>query len=143
MSRDDIGYDQVLAQGKYVPGVIDASTITWSALAERGSTVVDRAVALVVGTNDAFKLAADGEQIAGRLERVEADGKCSVQVGGFMELPAGGTLARRASVVGAVVGGTAGGIRVKAATPDTGEAEPGRGVVWNNAVALKTVVYFP
>lgn len=101
--------------GHYTGYLIDASTITFSTTANRGSAVVDRAVAL--SGAGIIKLAADGERVIGRLERVEPDGVATVQDGGHTTLPGGtsATLTNGTAFVGALNGGNPGYIRSVAA----------------------------
>lgn len=66
---------------------IDASTITYDATKANGSASVGLAVTMSAARTVA--LVADGEAVMGKLLKVEADGKCAVQVGGYMTLPAG------------------------------------------------------
>lgn len=112
--RAGVAYEGI--DGHYSTYIIDGSTITWSDTAVRGSAVVDRAVSL--SGAGIVKLAADGERVLGRLERVEADGRCNVQDGGFTNLPGGtsATLTNGTSFVGALNGGNPGYIRSVAAT---------------------------
>lgn len=62
-------------------------TIVYSATVANGSASVGLAVSLE--TAETVTLAGDGEAIEGKLVKVESDGKCVVQVGGYMKLPAG------------------------------------------------------
>lgn len=72
---------------RYETYKIDNSEITYSATAAGGSASVGLAVALT--SDDTVDLAGDGEVIHGKLISVESDGFCTVQIGGFCELPAG------------------------------------------------------
>lgn len=101
--------------GHYTGFTIDGTTITWSTTANRGSAVVDRAVALAGA--GVIKLAADGERVIGRLERVEPDGVATVQDGGYTTLPGGSaaTLTNGTMFIGALNGGNPGYIRTAAA----------------------------
>lgn len=62
-------------------------TIVYSATVANGSVSVGLAVSLE--TAETVTLAGDGEAIEGKLIKVESDGKCVVQVGGYMKLPGG------------------------------------------------------
>jgi hypothetical protein len=62
-------------------------TIVYSAAQVNGSASVGLAVSLE--TAETVTLAGDGEAIEGKLIKVESDGKCVVQYGGFMTLPGG------------------------------------------------------
>ena len=116
MANPRLAVDFEGIDGHYTGYVIDASTIVWSATAARGSAVVDRAVALAGA--GVIKLAADGERVIGRLERVENDGVATVQDGGFTTLPGGtsAALTNGRGFVGALNGGNPGYIREAAAT---------------------------
>lgn len=87
MANPRLAVDFEGIDGHYTGYLIDGATITWSAIAPRGSVVVDRAVAL--SGPGAVKLAGDGDRVIGRLERVESDGVATVQDGGHTILPAG------------------------------------------------------
>ena len=63
------------------------NTIVYNPLVEGGSAQVGLAVTLE--TNGAVSLVGDGEQVEGKLIKVEPDGFCVVQNGGVMELPGG------------------------------------------------------
>lgn len=67
----------------------DGSTITYDPTQPRGSSAVDLAVGLVAAGVGTVELVADGEHIIGRLERVENDLRCTVQVEGYTHLPGG------------------------------------------------------
>ena len=88
----------------------DASII-FDATKERNSSQVDLAV--TAKGNGIVGLAADGEKIVGKLELVEADGICAVQVEGGCELKGGtgATLTAGSAIVGALNGGNKGYIR--------------------------------
>lgn len=97
----------------------DGSTITFSASAKDGSAVVGRAVGLVAGTQNTIELVADGQAVLGRLDKVEGDGGCTVQVEGQCYLPAGDsqTLVRDSKIVGALGASSAKGFIRSAVSP--------------------------
>lgn len=66
---------------------IDDSTITYSSSEINGSASVGLAVTLSAG--DTVALAGDGEAVIGKLIKVEADNKATVQIGGVVTLPGG------------------------------------------------------
>ncbi len=69
---------------------VDGVTITYDATAVNGSPVVGRAVGLVAGAAmNTVELVAAGQGILGRLDTVEADGNCTVQIEGECKLPQG------------------------------------------------------
>lgn len=83
--RNDVVMDGIAPV--YATFKIDNSTITYSATATNGSSVVGRAVAFSAANT--VELAGDGEEIAGQLISVSADNKCVVQVKGVVTLPGG------------------------------------------------------
>lgn len=92
---------------------IDNSTITYDATKANGaaSTMIGKAVTLsAAGT---VALAADGDAIEGKLLLVEADNKCTVQVGGYCDLPGGtgASLTLGKKIVGALLSSAKGYIR--------------------------------
>lgn len=98
--RKTVAHDENHA--RYETFKIDNSTITYDATKARGSAQVDLAVKL--STDDTVALVVADDAIYGRLEKVEADGMCSVQIGGFSKLPAGAsaTVAIHGRTVGAL-----------------------------------------
>lgn len=91
---------------------IDDSTITYSATADNGSSVVGRAVTLsAAGT---VALAADAEPIIGKLIQVHSDNFATVQTKGHCTLPGGtsATLTLGAAIVGDLLVAAKGYIRV-------------------------------
>jgi hypothetical protein len=97
----------------------DGSTITFSATANLGSTVVGRSVSL--SASGTVQLANDGDSVIGRLEVVDGDGQASVQDDGYCALPAGTSalVTLGAKIVGALLAGARGYIR---AIPSPGAA---------------------
>lgn len=83
--RLDVKYDEIGAL--FATYKIDNSTITYSATAANGSSQVGLAVTLSAA--ETVALAADAEPIEGKLISVDSDNYCTVQVGGYMTLPAG------------------------------------------------------
>ena len=83
--------------------LVDGTTIAYSATASLGSAVAGRAVTLVPGTQFAVELAAAADPVLGRLDHVETDGTCVVQIEGECKLPQGDsvTVVRNGKVVGA------------------------------------------
>ena len=82
--------------------IYDNSDITYSATVAGGSSAVGFAVTTTGETGAVIALAGDGERVTGKLLKVEADGKCTVQVGGFCKLPGGtsATLTAGLKIVG-------------------------------------------
>src|SRR5438552_2773100 len=99
----------------------DGVTITYDRTKAGGSNVVGKAVTLA--SNNTVALAADGDQIEGTLELVEADGVCTVKYEGYSIVPGGAaaTLTDGHKFVGAIGAGGAGDkgyIRVAASAGD-------------------------
>lgn len=104
VSHEGVGYEAE-------PFVADGVTIVYSATAANGSTSVGLACTRSAAKTAA--LAADGEAILGKLIKVESDGICVVQTGGYMTLPGGtgATLTRGKKIVGALLSSAKGYIR--------------------------------
>lgn len=102
------------ADGRYETFTADGVTITYSATTTGGSASVGLAVSLVGGV---LETAADGEAIIGKLEKVEKDLTCRVQIGGMMTLPGGtgATLTQGARIVGDLLVAAEGYIQAAAA----------------------------
>src|SRR5574338_644806 len=79
---DGVGYRAVTFK-------IDGSTITYDATQSLGSAVAGRAVGLVAGTQNTVELVDAGDTVLGRLDHVEPDGGCAVQIEGECKLPQG------------------------------------------------------
>ncbi|MEJ7763497.1 MAG: hypothetical protein WKF80_11960 [Thermomicrobiales bacterium] len=124
-------------------GHVDAS-IVYSKTVAGGSVSVGKAVRLT--GNRIFGLATTGTEVAGRLVLVESDGVCTVQVGGFMELPAAAAIPFGSRVVGGVVAGNIRALAAPSATyvaSEGTEAAAAKGQVWDGSVPASIVVYFP
>ena len=121
-------------------GGAGGAAIAYSATSEGGSAAVGKAVTLsAAGT---VALAADAEAVIGKLLKVEPDGICLVQIGGFCTLPGGNgaalTLGKR--IVGAAdAGGNPGFIRECAAA--AGEYVVARGFIVDVGTPASTVVW--
>jgi hypothetical protein len=114
-------------------------TIVFSDLEENGSAQVGLAVTL--GTDDTVSLVGDGEFVLGKLILVESDGKCTVQIGGFMHLPAGtgATLTVGKQIVGDLLVAAEGYIR-EVAQATAAELAVSRGWIQNNDVTTAVLV---
>jgi hypothetical protein len=119
---------------------IDASTITYDATEEGGSAQVGLAVTF--SADDTVALTADASAVLGKLIRVEPDGKCNVQDGGYTTLPAGSgaTTTRGKKIVGALGAGNARGYIRDVATDEAAELGVARGLIVNVATATAIVV---
>lgn len=108
---------------------IDNSTITYDATKANGAatTMIGKAVKLsAAGT---VALAADGDAIEGKLLLVESDNKCTVQVGGYCDLPGGNgaSLTLGKKIVGALNASSAAGYIREVATGTAAELGRCRG----------------
>lgn len=110
--------------------------ITYSATATNGSASVGLAVTLTGEADGAVGLVADGEKVNGKLIKVDSDGFCTVQDGGYMELPGGtaATLTIGSSIVGDLLGAAEGYIQTGTA------AGIARGSIVNNDTTTAVVV---
>lgn len=72
----------------YETFIIDDSEIEYDAGEAGGSDKVGLAVTLT-STANVVSTVADGEKVLGKLIKVEADNRCTVQIGGGMTLPGG------------------------------------------------------
>lgn len=125
-ARNTVDFEGIGAE--YVTFLIDDSTITYSATATNGSAQVGLAVAL--STHKTVELVGDGEEVLGKLISVESDDKAVVQVGGYMELPAGtsATLTPGKKIVGDLLVSAEGYIR-EVATATAAELGVARGMI--------------
>jgi len=89
-------------------------TIVYDATLDGGAAQVGLAVTLE--TDGAVSLVGDGEQVEGKLIKVEPNGFCVVQTKGFMTLPGGtsATLTAGAKIVGDLLVAAEGYIRIAA-----------------------------
>lgn len=136
--RNVVNYDGILPE--VVTFKIDDSTITYDATEENGSAQVGLAVNL--STDDTIRLVSDGEVVVGKLLKVEADDKASVQVGGYMTLPGGAsaTLTLGEMIVGALGAEDAKGYIRVVATATAAELGHCRGMIINNDTTTAVVV---
>ena len=119
---------------------IDNSTITYSATATGGSAQVGLAVHLSAAKT--VQLAADGEEVTGKLIKVSADNVATVQVKGVMTLPAGtgASLTLGKKIVGAVLVAAEGYIR-EVATGTAAELGVCRGFIVDAGTTTAVVVW--
>jgi hypothetical protein len=94
---DGVGY-------KAVTRLIDGTTITYDPTYADGSASAGLAVALIDGVAETVELCAAGQEVFGRLDHVEADGACAVQIEGECKLPQGNavTVVRGDRIIGAL-----------------------------------------
>lgn len=112
------------------------ATIVFSATEVGGSASVGKAVS--IESSNVVTLAGDGENVLGKLIKVESDGFCSVQHSGFMTLPggSGATLTAGLKIVGALGAASAEGYIRVVATEDT----VSRGMIIDASTATAVVV---
>jgi hypothetical protein len=136
--RGGISFNEI--QAEYTTYLIDGVSITYEAAVRNHTSFVGRAVSL--SGNGTVKLAVDGEAIIGRLDLVEADGKCRVQDSGYMELPGGlaATLTRGTKVVGALGAAAAAGYIRSAAAATAADLLAGSGKIIDASDTTKVVV---
>jgi hypothetical protein len=137
--RNIVAYDGIRNPADTVTYKTDGSTIVYSETAENGSAQVGLAVTLSAA--DTVGLVGDGEFVLGKLILVEADNKATVQVGGYMTLPAGtaATLTRGKAIVGDLLVAEEGYIR-EVATGTAAELGVCRGFIQNAADTTAVIV---
>lgn len=138
--RTSVGYEGIDAV--LITLTVDNSTIVFDKTKSRGCVSVDLAVTL--SASGTVALCADGDPILGRLDSVEADNKCAVQVEGFTTLPGGlsATLTVGRKAVGALGASSAKGyVRVVAPGTAAEAAAPGP-VIIDSGTATAVVVMF-
>lgn len=114
------------------------NTIVYSAAEENGSAQVGLAV--TIESNNLISLVGSGEQVEGKLIKVESDGFCVVQVEGEMTLPGGtgATLTAGLKIVGDLLEAAEGYIQA-VSTEDT----VSRGTIIDASTATAVVVRLP
>jgi hypothetical protein len=128
----------------FVTFIADNSTITYSATSANGAaaTMIGKAVTFTSADNT-VALVADGDAVIGKLISVEADLKCTVQVGRFVDLPGGdsATLTLGSKIVGALGAASAKGYIRSAASGTAAELVKARGFIHANDTATAVGVY--
>ena len=116
----------------YAPFLIDDSTITYDATEDGGSAQVGLAVALSAA--ETIELAGDGEEIVGKLVKVESDNVATVQIAGGMTLPAGtsASLTVGKKIVGDLGAESAEGYIREVNTAQAAELGVARGMICDN-----------
>jgi hypothetical protein len=116
------------------------ATIVYDATEEGGSAQVGLAVSNE--GSQTVTLVGDGENVLGKLIKVEQDGKCVVQTGGYMELPGGdaATLTEGTKIVGDLGAASAEGYIRSVATATAAELGVARGMIIDSSVATAVVV---
>jgi hypothetical protein len=141
-ARNIVDYEGIAGPQDYATFKTDNSTIVYDSTKAGGAatTMIGKAVSL--SADDTVQLASDGEAIVGKLLKVEADNKASVQVGGFMKLPGGASasLTRGLKVVGALGAASAKGYIREVASATAAEINKGRGMIIDNGDATAVTV---
>lgn len=139
MSNPRLAVNNEGVGAEYATYEIDAVSITYSATVAGGSSQVGLAVTLT--DDNTIATAADGEEIEGKLIKVEADGWATVQVGGYMTLPAGtsASLTNGKKIVGDLLVSAEGYIR-EVNTGTAAELGVCRGRIIDNSTTTAVVV---
>lgn len=114
-------------------------TIVYDKTKTGGSAQVGLAV--TIESDDTVTLVGNAEIVEGKLIEVYSDGFCSVQVGGYMELPGGdsATLTIASKIMGDLGPSSAEGY-IQAISVDAAGAVVGRGRIVNNDTTTAVVV---
>lgn len=115
-------------------------TIVYDDQEEGGSAQVGLAVTLE--SSGTVSLVGDGEQVEGKLVKVESDGKCVVQNGGVVTLPGGtgATLTPGSKIVGDLGASSAEGYVQSAAAATAAHHVVSRGRIIDASVATAVVI---
>lgn len=135
--RDAVSFEGI---GYEAETFVHDGTIVYDATEEGGSAQVGLAV-----TNEGSQtvsLVGDGENVLGKLIKVESDGKCVVQTGGYMELPGGvsATLTEGARIVGDLGADSAEGYIQAAAAGTAAHHVVSRGQIIDSSDATAVMV---
>lgn len=95
--------------------VADGVTIVADKTQPGGSAQVGKAVMLVGPGAGVIALTNDGAFVLGTLEAVDPDGKCVVQTGDYIQVPAAASMSVGQRMVGALSGGNRGYVRAAVA----------------------------
>jgi hypothetical protein len=124
---------------------VDGSTLVYHSTAPMGidPAVLGRAVTLVTGSVDTVKLSGAGDVVYGKLDHIEQDGCCTVQIEGECKLPQGNavTVVRGNRIVGALGPASAPGYIGPAVTTAASDVAAGRHTVEDVAVTTAISVY--
>jgi hypothetical protein len=118
---------------KTAPFIADGVTITFDRTLPGGTTAAILNHAVSLSADGTVQLTADAEAVVGKLLLVEADLRCTVQIGGICALPsgAGATITRGLKIVGDLDTAARGFIRGVAASD--AELSVARGQILANA----------
>lgn len=131
--RNAVSYEGI---GYEAETFLHDGTIVYDATKANGSAQVGLAVTLASAKT--VSLVGDGENVQGKLIKVESDGKCVVQTGGYMTLPGGdsASLTVGAKIVGDLGSGAAEGYIQVASSQHT----VSRGMIIDATTATAVVV---
>jgi len=127
--------------GAYSTYKTDGVTIVYDATQPGGAAAATLGKAVSLSAAGTVQLASDGEAIVGKLLKVEADNKATVQDAGFVSLPAGNaaSVTLGLKVVGALGAAAAKGYIREVASATAAEINKGRGQIVDASVT--TAVY--
>lgn len=132
--RNAIAFESIASPSDYVTYNIDGVTIVFDGTKPNGAatTMIDKAVTFTA--DDTVGLTVDASRVVGKLIRVSGDGKCTVQVGGFMDFPAGASasVSLGKQIVGALGAAAAKGCIREVNTGAAAELGVSRGSIQNN-----------
>jgi len=122
--------------GYFAETWVHDNTVVYNPLLEGGSAQVG--LAMTVESSSVASLVGDGENVLGKLIKVEPGGICVIQTGGIMTLPggAGATLTAGLKIVGDLGAASAEGYIQAVATQDT----VSRGIIEDSSVATAVQV---
>jgi hypothetical protein len=126
--------------GFFAETFLHDDTIVYSTDEEGGSEQVGLAV--TIESSNTVSLVGDGENVAGKLIKVEPGGVCVVQTGGTVELPGGdgATLTPGTQIVGDLGAASAEGYIRSAASATAAELIVARGQIIDATTATAVVV---
>lgn len=121
----------------------DGTTVNYASASTGGATAVGLAMALTTGGT--VETAGDGEEVVGKLLRVEPDDVAVVQIGGGMTLPlgTGGAATLGAPIVGRLGASGAEGYIGAAVATTAAEAAVARGQIQNASDTAAVRVQLP
>ncbi len=132
--RDIVDFTGLAEPSDYSTFKTDNSTIVYDATKANGAQATMIGKAVTLSADDTVALAADGDAVVGKLIKVEADGKATVQTGGHMTLPGGNaaTLTRGLAIVGALGAASAKGYIRAVNSAVAAELAKARGFIHRN-----------
>lgn len=124
-----IDHSERLAQ--YAPGIIDNSTIVYDGTQINGAAATSIGHAVTLTAANTVALCADADHIYGVLTEVEWDGKCTIQIQGYVQLPGGvsALLTSGLAIVGALGAASAKGFVRGVVIATLADVAKGRGEI--------------